>query len=119
MGSGKLLTGMLTLAADKVQGFGTKGEDAKAKVVNYSVDAIAKGETDTTKCTATYLGVVARAKASGTAALALTVEEGTWYYPELTVTAVPAAPTPPLVREAAQYLAAGAASIALVAASLY
>lgn len=118
MGAGSLLTGMLTLADNKVQGYGTKGEDEKAKVLNYSVDAKGKDDADD-KCVATYLGVVARAKASGTAALALTVEEGTWTYPALAITALPAAPAGPAVREAAQYLAAGAASIALVAASLY
>jgi len=37
-GAGSLLTGFLSLEDDKVQGFGTTGESAKASVVNYSTD---------------------------------------------------------------------------------
>jgi hypothetical protein len=121
VGSGSLLTGFLTLAADKVQGYGTMGVSAAGKAVNLSaLHLTTKATTTGADCAATYVGVFAVAKEAAASQLKVTATTGDWTLIEIpAITALPLVPAPPLAREAAQYLAAGAASIALVAASLY
>lgn len=63
MGGGKALTGILPLAADRHQGFGTNGAGKLAEVVNFSVDHMtAASVKDDTVCKDTYVGIIAVAK---------------------------------------------------------
>ena len=96
------------------------GEGAAAKAVNLSAAHLTTASIAADKCVATYVGVFARAKEDAKSQLLVTATTGEWTLVEIpAIDALPAEPAKPLAREAAQYLAAGAASIALVAASLY
>jgi hypothetical protein len=115
MGAGKSQSGWLTLAAASLKGYGTQGQAASP--VSYVNPVQASVPTD---CKAVYLGVIAYPIVDQAAGyLNLAIAPATWASYDLISKVAKTAPTAPLPREAAAFLAAGAASIALVGMSLF
>jgi hypothetical protein len=115
MGAGRVQSGWLTLAAKSAKGYGTMGQ---AEVpVSYIHPLQAKTEAD---CKPIYLGVIAYPLLDlDSGVLALNVAPVAWKEYLLTANTAKAVPTAPALREAAAFLAAGAASIALAGMSLF
>jgi hypothetical protein len=115
MGAGRVTSGWLNLAKDSVKGYGTKGQSAKALSFIHPLQSAVEAD-----CKMIYLGVIAYPlKDQAKGYLNLAIAPSTWSTVKLTADVVKSLPTAPLAREAAAFLAAGAASIALVGMSLF
>ena len=113
--------------AGKGKAFGVQGQGNESKDDTASDTAknfvYPKQETDAAKCKPSYLYVIVRGTDKQTtdgSTLALTFEAKEWAKEPLTLMARPSeTETKPMARESAKFVAAGIATVAMVAASLY